>query len=60
MLRRRLEFLSAPASFFHESGRPLRAAEVPDRYRRGMLVMARAQSKAERDWLTSELAELEG
>jgi DNA-binding PadR family transcriptional regulator len=60
VLRRRLDFLTTPASFFHEDGKPLRAAEVPDRYRRGMLVMARAQSKAERDWLTSTLAELAG
>jgi DNA-binding PadR family transcriptional regulator len=59
VLRRRLDFLTAPAGFFHEGGRPLRAAEIADRYRRGMLVMARAQSKAERDWLTNELAELE-
>lgn len=59
VLRRRLDFLTAPASFFHEDGRPLRAAEVTDRYRKGMLVMARAQSRAEREWLTSTLAELE-
>jgi DNA-binding PadR family transcriptional regulator len=59
VLRRRLAFLAAPAGFFHEDGRPLRAAEATDRYRKGMLVMARAQSKAERDWLTSTLAELE-
>ena len=59
VLRRRLAFLAAPASFFHEDGRPVRAAEAGDRYRKGMLLMARAQSKAERDWLTGTLAELE-
>jgi DNA-binding PadR family transcriptional regulator len=59
VLRRRLAFLTTPASFFHEDGRPVRAAEATDRYRKGMLIMARAQSKAEREWLTSTLAELE-
>lgn len=58
VLQRRLDFLSAPAGFFHRDGAPLRIAEVEDRYRRGMLVMARATSRAERAWLEETLAEL--
>ncbi|WP_308249772.1 PadR family transcriptional regulator [Sphaerisporangium fuscum] len=59
VLRRRLEFLERPASFFYTSGRPLRAAETADRFRRGMLVVARAASLAECDWLSTTIAELE-
>lgn len=51
VLRRRLEFLEAPASFFYEGDRPLRAEDVADPYRRGMLLTARAISTAERAWL---------
>ncbi|WP_109528037.1 PadR family transcriptional regulator [Nocardia aurea] len=51
VLRRRLEFLEEPASFFYEGERPLRVQEVADPYRRGMLVIARATSRAERAWL---------
>jgi DNA-binding PadR family transcriptional regulator len=51
VLRRRLEFLEAPASFFYEGGRPLRAKDMADPYRRGMLLTARAISSAERAWL---------
>ncbi len=51
VLRRRLEFLEAPASFFYEGGRPLRAEDSADPYRRGMLLTARAISSAERAWL---------
>jgi len=51
VLRRRLEFLQAPASFFYEGGRPLRAQDMADPYRRGMLLTARAISSAERAWL---------
>ncbi|MGW1753047.1 hypothetical protein [Streptomyces mirabilis] len=42
VLRRRLAFLEEPASFFYDGDRPLHAEEVPDRYRRGMLLTARA------------------
>ncbi|MGY1883925.1 PadR family transcriptional regulator [Blastococcus sp. SYSU DS0753] len=55
VLRRRLAFLEQPASFFYEEDRPLRAAEVTDPYRRGMLVIARATSRAERAWLREVL-----
>ncbi|MCM2575956.1 PadR family transcriptional regulator [Streptomyces meridianus] len=56
VLRRRLEFLEQPASFFLEGEKPLSAEEVHDPYRRGMLLVARATSRAERSWLRSELA----
>jgi len=51
VLRRRLEFLEQPASFFYDEDRPLRADDVTDPYRRGMFVIARATSRAERAWL---------
>lgn len=58
VLRRRLDFLSQPASFFSHSGTPSRVKDVDDRYRKGMLIMARAASKAERAWLEETLREL--
>jgi DNA-binding PadR family transcriptional regulator len=51
VLRRRLEFLDQPASFFYDGQRPLRAEELIDPYRRGVLLTARAISTAERAWL---------
>lgn len=52
VLRRRLDFLEAPASFFYDGdGSPIRAEDVADPYRRGMLLIARATSRAERAWL---------
>jgi DNA-binding PadR family transcriptional regulator len=51
VLRRRLEFLETPASFFYDGGRPLRAEDMADPYRRGMLLTARTISSAERAWL---------
>ncbi|MEW1693425.1 PadR family transcriptional regulator [Streptomyces sp. NPDC091265] len=57
VLRRRLEFLEQPASFFYEGDRPLRAAEVEDPYRRGMILTARATSRAERAWLRDVLGD---
>ncbi len=56
VLRRRLEFLSQPASFFYDGDRPLRAADIDDPYRRGILISARATSRAERNWLTEMLS----
>ncbi|MGA5499358.1 PadR family transcriptional regulator [Streptomyces cinereoruber] len=56
VLRRRLEFLEQPASFFHDGGRPLGADDTDDPYRRGMLIIARATSRAERSWLREALA----
>jgi hypothetical protein len=55
VLRRRLEFLEQPASFFHDGDRPLRAEDTDDPYRRGMLLIARATSQAERSWLKEQL-----
>ncbi|MEU4490399.1 PadR family transcriptional regulator [Streptomyces purpurascens] len=51
VLRRRLDFLEAPASFFYDGDTPLRAEQLTDPYRRGMLLTARAISRAERAWL---------
>jgi DNA-binding PadR family transcriptional regulator len=56
VLRRRLEFLERPASFFHDGDRPLGAEDLADPYRRGMLTIARATSRAERSWLREVLA----
>ncbi|MFF0629199.1 PadR family transcriptional regulator [Streptomyces sp. NPDC004296] len=56
ILRRRLEFLEQPASFFHDGDRPLGADVTDDPYRRGMLTIARATSRAERSWLRQVLA----
>ncbi|HET6393929.1 MAG TPA: PadR family transcriptional regulator [Blastococcus sp.] len=55
VLRRRLAFLEEPSSFFYENGRPLAASDVGDPYRRGMLLVARATSRAERSWLREVL-----
>lgn len=57
VLRRRLEFLSQPASFFYDGERPLRVEDVIDPYRRGIFISARATSRAERAWLTDMLAD---
>ncbi|WP_406118066.1 PadR family transcriptional regulator [Streptomyces sp. NBC_00989] len=57
VLRRRLAFLEEPVSFFYDGDRPLRAEEVADPYRRGLLLTARATSRAERVWLRELLGE---
>jgi len=57
VLRRRLAFLEEPASFFYDGDRPMRAEEVTDPYRRGLLLTARATSRAERAWLREVLGE---
>ncbi|MGV4982202.1 PadR family transcriptional regulator [Streptomyces sp. NRAIS3] len=59
VLRRRLAFLEEPASFFYEGDRPLSAEEVDDPFRRGVLTIARATSRAELAWLRDTLASLE-
>ncbi|MGF0118354.1 PadR family transcriptional regulator [Promicromonospora sp. Marseille-Q5078] len=51
VLRRRLDYLDQPASFFYDGDRPLRAADLTDPYRRGMLLSARATSRTERAWI---------
>jgi DNA-binding PadR family transcriptional regulator len=58
VLRRRLAFLDAPATFFARDGRRLRSADVPDPFRKGMFEIARATRDAERSWLTRTIAEL--
>lgn len=60
VLRRRLEFLATPAGFFHDRGKAPRAEEADDPFRRGMLRIARATSRAEREWLSEALADLSG
>ncbi len=60
VLQRRLDFLTQPASFFRRDGAPVRIKDEPDRYRKGMLVMARAAQRAERAWLEEALRELRG
>ncbi|TXS47738.1 PadR family transcriptional regulator [Streptomyces sp. t39] len=59
VLRRRLAFLEEPASFFHEGERALRAEDLDDPFRRGVLLMARATTEAELTWLRATLADLE-
>ncbi|MFJ6619720.1 PadR family transcriptional regulator [Kitasatospora sp. NPDC091335] len=60
VLRRRLAFLDAPSSFFHDgAGLPVTAEREPNPFRRGMLLVARASTAAERAWLTGTVAELE-
>ncbi|MBH5333526.1 PadR family transcriptional regulator [Streptomyces pactum] len=60
VLERRLVFLRQPTSFFHEGDRPLRAEEVDDPFRRGVLTIARATTRAELTWLDETLAALRG
>ncbi|WP_353942106.1 PadR family transcriptional regulator [Streptomyces sp. HUAS MG91] len=61
VLRRRLEFLETPTSFFYDAeGRPVRAEEPDDLFRRGMLEVARATGRAERAWLREALTALDG
>ncbi|CAG6392461.1 Transcriptional regulator, PadR family [Actinacidiphila cocklensis] len=59
VLRRRLAFLEEPSSFFYADERPVSAEEVDDPFRRGVLVIARATSRAELGWLRSTLAALD-
>ena len=60
VLRRRLVFLEEPASFFYEGDRPLRAEELDDPFRRGLLTIARATSRAELTWLRETIGSLDG
>ncbi|MDN0194721.1 PadR family transcriptional regulator [Streptomyces sp. S.PNR 29] len=59
VLRRRLEFLQTPSSFFYADGAPVRAEEAEDLFRQGMLRVARATGEAERAWLTEAIGQLE-
>ncbi|WP_340384134.1 PadR family transcriptional regulator [Streptomyces sp. SS7] len=60
VLRRRLDFLREPTSFFYDGERPLRAEELDDPFRRGVLTVARATSRAEITWLRETLDSLGG
>ncbi|GII27355.1 PadR family transcriptional regulator [Planotetraspora mira] len=60
VLRRRLAFLELPSSFFYEDGRPVRAENVDDPFRQGLLTIARATSEAELHWLRTTLTDLGG
>jgi len=55
VLARRLDYLSQPASFFYDGDQRLRADDLTDPYRRGILISARATSRAERAWLRDML-----
>ncbi|MFC7309087.1 PadR family transcriptional regulator [Streptomyces monticola] len=59
VLRRRLDFLTTPAGFFYRDGRPVRAEDEDDPFRRGMLLVARATATAEKKWLAETIASLE-
>ncbi|MFF3336741.1 PadR family transcriptional regulator [Streptomyces sp. NPDC002888] len=59
VLRRRLEFLQTPASFFYRDGEPVRAEETDDLFRQGMLRVARATGAAEREWLKEAVTRLD-
>ncbi|MFI9365212.1 PadR family transcriptional regulator [Kitasatospora sp. NPDC053057] len=58
VLRRRLAFLSEPSSYFYDGDTPLAADDVDDPFRKGVLLIARATSRAELEWLRSTLDEL--
>lgn len=55
VLRRRLDFLDRPTSFFSDGDHPLHTADIDDPYRRGILVSAIASNRAERAWLRQQL-----
>ncbi|CAL9421071.1 PadR family transcriptional regulator [Streptomyces sp. enrichment culture] len=59
VLRRRLDFLEAPTSFFYEGGEPVPAEAADDLFRQGMLRVARATGAAERQWLKEAIALLD-
>ncbi|MGW7547981.1 PadR family transcriptional regulator [Streptomyces sp. NPDC054770] len=58
VLRRRLDFLQTPSSFFYRDGEPVRAEESGDLFREGMLRVARATGTAERAWLAEAIERL--
>lgn len=62
VLRRRLAFLDAPGAgfFFDAEGKPVKAEDAPTLFQRGMTRIARATARAEREWLHTAIAELDG
>ncbi|GEB55093.1 PadR family transcriptional regulator [Streptomyces gardneri] len=59
VLRRRLAFLEEPASFFYDEAGPLDAERITDPFRSGILLIARATSRAELAWLHDTIAALD-
>ncbi len=59
VLRRRLAFLKTPSSFFYDGDRPVRAEELDDPFRRGILTVARATTEAELAWLRATIDALD-
>ncbi|MET7474448.1 PadR family transcriptional regulator [Streptomyces sp. NPDC005648] len=59
VLRRRLEFLQTPSSFFYDGEKPVSAEAAEDIFREGMLRVARATGEAERAWLREAIALLD-
>lgn len=59
VLRRRLAFLETPSSFFYDGDRPMRAEELDDPFRRGILAVARATTGAELSWLRATIDALD-
>ncbi|QOL34168.1 PadR family transcriptional regulator [Bifidobacterium lemurum] len=55
VLRRRLDFLEQPASFFYQGDRPIQSKAISDPYRRGVFVSAAAFRNAQIEWLHSML-----
>ena len=55
-----MAFLEEPAGFFYEGERPLKAAEITDRYRRGAVLSARALNHTERAWIRDLLDDATG
>lgn len=59
VLRRRLAFLSEPASFFSSGGKPVRSKDVTDPFRQGMFTIAKATGRAEKEWLEKTITDLD-
>lgn len=59
VLRRRLVFLTQPASFFWDGDRPLRAGDFDDPFRQGLFTIATATTRTELRWLRETLTSLE-
>jgi DNA-binding PadR family transcriptional regulator len=59
VLRRRLAFLETPTSFFYDGDKPLKAEEVNDPFRRGVLEIARVTSRTELQWLRKTIGDLD-
>lgn len=59
VLRRRLAFLEKPTSFFYDGDRALRAEELDDPFRRGILTIARATTRTELTWLRATMDSLD-